>query len=64
MSLLVSGYEDSSLRLWSLTSEKLQSATCEVNPSQVHMSGDYCEDIKKTNKYVVVSKWSVLVCYW
>ncbi|KAK2161396.1 hypothetical protein LSH36_117g03091 [Paralvinella palmiformis] len=61
MSLLVSGYEDSSLRLWSLTSEKLQSATCEVNPSQVHMSGDYCEDIKKTNNLHVGKEREMIV---
>ena len=49
---LLTGCEDSSLRLWSLTPDKLQSESRPINTSQIHVSGDYGEDINKKNKWV------------
>ena len=48
--VLCSGFEDSSVRVWSLTPKQLKLASPVVNISQIHMAGDLTEDLKQKNK--------------
>ncbi len=47
---LCSGFEDSSLRMWSLTPKTIYSENPEVNVSHVNLATDYVEDIQDKSK--------------
>lgn len=51
--MLCGGFEDSSIRLWSLTQESmLQARPTNVDVSSIHLAGDYVEDINENNVFI------------
>ena len=48
--LLSAGFEDSSLRIWSLTPKTIYSENAEVNVARINLSGDLIEDIQERQK--------------
>ena len=41
--LLLGGFEDSSVRLWTLTGRKLKAEDHAVDVSRIHVAGDYVD---------------------
>ena len=53
-SRLCTGFEDSSIRVWSLGTEPLQIGTAApVNIAMVHLAGDFLPDVVSKNRYVM-----------
>ena len=48
--LLSAGFEDSSLRVWSLTPKTIYSENAEVNVARINLAGDLIEDIQERQR--------------